>query len=98
MTPEPTEHQPNGGVVTAEEALEGLGDVHRVTEGAPADLALGELLDELLTRTREILRADTAAVLLVEADGRTLAARAAKGLEEEVERGFRRAIGVRCAR
>src|SRR4029450_6459194 len=98
MTPEPTEHQPNGGVVTAEEALERLGDVHRVTEAALAYLDLEELLDELLTRTREILRADTAAVLLVEADGRVLAGRAAKGLEEEVERRFRLTRGVRCAR
>jgi serine phosphatase RsbU (regulator of sigma subunit)/anti-sigma regulatory factor (Ser/Thr protein kinase) len=32
-------------------------------------------------------------VLLVEDDGRTLAARAAKGLEEEVERGFRLPVG-----
>jgi serine phosphatase RsbU (regulator of sigma subunit)/anti-sigma regulatory factor (Ser/Thr protein kinase) len=93
MTPEPTDHEPSGGVVTAEDALERLGDVHRVTEAALAYLDLEELLDELLTRTREILRADTAAVLLVEADGRTLAARAAKGLEEEVERGFRLPIG-----
>ena len=32
-------------------------------------------------------------MLLVEDDGRTLAARAAKGLEEEVERGFRLPVG-----
>jgi anti-sigma regulatory factor (Ser/Thr protein kinase) len=32
-------------------------------------------------------------VLLVEEDGRTLAARAAKGLEEEVERGFQLPVG-----
>jgi serine phosphatase RsbU (regulator of sigma subunit)/anti-sigma regulatory factor (Ser/Thr protein kinase) len=41
----------------------------------------------------DILEADTAAVLLVEDDGRTLAARAAKGLEEEVEQGFRLPVG-----
>jgi serine phosphatase RsbU (regulator of sigma subunit)/anti-sigma regulatory factor (Ser/Thr protein kinase) len=67
--------------------------VQRVTEAALAYLNLEDLLDELLSRTQEILRADTAAVLLVEDDGRTLAARAAKGLEEEVERGFRLPIG-----
>jgi serine phosphatase RsbU (regulator of sigma subunit)/anti-sigma regulatory factor (Ser/Thr protein kinase) len=93
MTPEPTDHQPSGGVVTAEEALERLGHVQRVTEAALSYLDLEDLLDELLTRTREILRTDTAAVLLVEDDGRTLVARAAKGLEEEVERGFRLPIG-----
>jgi anti-sigma regulatory factor (Ser/Thr protein kinase) len=46
-----------------------------------------------LQRVTEILRVDTAAVLLVEDDGRTLAARAAKGLEQEVERGFQLPIG-----
>jgi anti-sigma regulatory factor (Ser/Thr protein kinase) len=47
----------------------------------------------LLLRVTDILGADTAALLLVEEDGRTLAARAAKGLEEEVERGFQLPIG-----
>jgi serine phosphatase RsbU (regulator of sigma subunit)/anti-sigma regulatory factor (Ser/Thr protein kinase) len=93
MTPDSTSHERSGGVATAEEALARLGDVQRVTEAALAYLDLDDLLDEMLTRTREILRADTAAILLVEDDGRTLAARAAKGLEEEVERGFRLPIG-----
>jgi anti-sigma regulatory factor (Ser/Thr protein kinase) len=47
-----------------------------------------------LGRVTEILQVDTAAVLLVEDDGRTLAAAAAKGVEEEaVDRGFRLPIG-----
>jgi serine phosphatase RsbU (regulator of sigma subunit)/anti-sigma regulatory factor (Ser/Thr protein kinase) len=75
------------------EALERLSDVQKVTEAGLAYLDLDDLLNELLNRTTEILEADTAAVLLVEEDGRTLAARAAKGLEEEVERGFRLPIG-----
>jgi serine phosphatase RsbU (regulator of sigma subunit)/anti-sigma regulatory factor (Ser/Thr protein kinase) len=54
---------------------------------------LDDLLRELLDRVTDILEADTAAVLLVEEGGRTLAARAAKGLEEEVERGFRLPVG-----
>jgi serine phosphatase RsbU (regulator of sigma subunit)/anti-sigma regulatory factor (Ser/Thr protein kinase) len=58
-----------------------------------AFLDLDDLLTELLQRVTDILRSDTAAVLLVEEDGRTLAARAAKGLEEEVERGFRLPVG-----
>jgi serine phosphatase RsbU (regulator of sigma subunit)/anti-sigma regulatory factor (Ser/Thr protein kinase) len=41
----------------------------------------------------DVLEADTAAVLLIEEGGRTLAARAAKGLEEEVERGFQLPVG-----
>ena len=86
---------PNRGTQeeSADEAVARLEDVQRVTEAALAYLNLEELLKELLDRVTEILRVDTAAVLLVESDGRTLAARAAKGLEEEVERGFRLPIG-----
>jgi serine phosphatase RsbU (regulator of sigma subunit)/anti-sigma regulatory factor (Ser/Thr protein kinase) len=70
-----------------------LEDVQKVTEATLAYLDLDDLLAELLQRVTDILGADTAAVLLVEDDGRTLAARAAKGLEEEVERGFRLPVG-----
>ena len=70
-----------------------LEDVQRVTESALAYLDLDDLLRELLDRVTDILEADTAAVLLVEEGGRTLAARAAKGLEEEVERGFTVPVG-----
>jgi serine phosphatase RsbU (regulator of sigma subunit)/anti-sigma regulatory factor (Ser/Thr protein kinase) len=93
VTPDTANDQAPDGVATAEEALARLGDVQRVTEAALAYLDLEDLLNELLRRIREILRVDTAAVLLVEDDGRTLAARAARGLEEEVERGFRLPIG-----
>ncbi|MFL5908640.1 MAG: SpoIIE family protein phosphatase [Solirubrobacterales bacterium] len=82
-----------GEPLDAEQAAARLEDVQRVTESALAFLDLEDLLNELLSRVTEILRVDTAAVLLVEDDGRTLAARAAKGLEEEVERGFRLPIG-----
>ena len=84
---------PSSEATVAEEAIARLGDVQRVTESALAFLDLEDLLNELLVRVVEILRADTSAILLVEDDGRTLAARAAKGLEEEVERGFRLPIG-----
>ena len=79
--------------MAADEATTRLEDVQRVTEAALAYLDLDDLLTELLERVVDILHADTAAVLLVEDDGRTLAARAAKGLEEEVERGFRLPVG-----
>ena len=49
--------------------------------------------NELLARVVEILDADTAAILLLEDDDTTLVARAAKGLEEEVERGVRIPVG-----
>lgn len=78
---------------TAEQAVARLEDVQRVTESALAYLNVEDLLKEMLQRVTEVLHVDTAAVLLVEDDGRTLAARAAKGLEEEVERGFRLPIG-----
>ena len=64
-----------------------------MTEAGLAFLDLNDLLTELLQRVTEVLKSDTAAVLLVEEDGRTLVARAAKGLEEEVERGFRLPVG-----
>ncbi|MDQ3934029.1 MAG: SpoIIE family protein phosphatase [Actinomycetota bacterium] len=64
-----------------------------ITEAALAHLELDQLLDELLTRLRGILGADTAATLLLDADTGELVARAAKGLEEEVERGTRIPIG-----
>jgi serine phosphatase RsbU (regulator of sigma subunit)/anti-sigma regulatory factor (Ser/Thr protein kinase) len=51
------------------------------------------LLEELLTRVVAILGVDTSAILLLEDDDTTLVARAAKGLEEEVERGVRIPVG-----
>ncbi len=81
------------GAPVAEDEIIRLEDVQRVTESALSYLDLDDLLRELLDRVTDILDADTAAVLLVEEGGRTLAARAAKGLEEEVERGFRLPIG-----
>jgi serine phosphatase RsbU (regulator of sigma subunit)/anti-sigma regulatory factor (Ser/Thr protein kinase) len=94
MTPEPTDQERmTAEPPTAEQAFARLEDVQRVTDAALAYLDLDDLLAELLQRVTDILEADTAAVLLVEDDGRTLAARAAKGLEEEVERGFRLPVG-----
>jgi anti-sigma regulatory factor (Ser/Thr protein kinase)/putative methionine-R-sulfoxide reductase with GAF domain len=70
-----------------------LQDLQSVTDAALSYLPLDELLDELLTRVSEILVVDTVAILLVDEDRRTLVARAAKGLEEEVERGVRIPLG-----
>ena len=66
-----------------------LRDLQRVTDAALAYLPLEPLLAELLNRVVDIVNVDTAAILLLEDDGRTLVARAAKGLEGEVERGVR---------
>ena len=68
-------------------------DLETVTDSALSYLPLEELLPELLRRVVDILQADTAAILLLEDDGATLAARAAQGLEEEVRRGVRIPVG-----
>lgn len=80
-----------GSGQTDESAVQSL---QRVTEAALAYLDLDDLLSELLDRTTEILDVDTAAILLLEEDRRSLVARAAKGLEEEVERGFTLPVGA----
>lgn len=72
---------------------------HATHEGAAAEdvqraeVAIEELLSDLLTRIRDRLGVDTVAVLLLDETGQTLVARAAKGLEEEVERGIRIPVG-----
>jgi K+-sensing histidine kinase KdpD len=70
-----------------------LEHVQEVTDVALAHLGLGELFEVLLPRIREILRADTCATLLLDEDGRELVARAAVGIEEEVEQGVRIPVG-----
>jgi PAS domain S-box-containing protein len=58
-----------------------------------AEEAVDELLEDLLTRIRDMLRVDTVAVLLLDEAGETLVAKATKGLEEEVELGVRIPVG-----
>jgi serine phosphatase RsbU (regulator of sigma subunit)/anti-sigma regulatory factor (Ser/Thr protein kinase) len=74
-------------------AADRLRDLQSITDAALAYLPLEGLLNELLTRVVAILGVDTSAILLLEDDDTTLAARAAKGLEEEVERGVRIPVG-----
>jgi anti-sigma regulatory factor (Ser/Thr protein kinase)/putative methionine-R-sulfoxide reductase with GAF domain len=71
-----------------------LEHVYRLADPALSELALEPLLDELLTRAKDILNVDTAAILLLDDEGQELVARAAKGLEEEVERGVRIPVGA----
>jgi serine phosphatase RsbU (regulator of sigma subunit)/anti-sigma regulatory factor (Ser/Thr protein kinase) len=70
-----------------------LADLYRLGDPALSELALEPLLDELLIRVVDILRVDTSAILLYDAATDELVARAAKGLEEEVERGVRIPLG-----
>ena len=67
--------------------------LQRVTDAALSSLPLEQMLRELLTRVTELLAADTAAILLIDDDGRSLIPRAAKGLEEEVDRRIRIPMG-----
>jgi serine phosphatase RsbU (regulator of sigma subunit)/anti-sigma regulatory factor (Ser/Thr protein kinase) len=70
-----------------------LAALQRVTDATLAHLPLDDLLIELLNRIVEILGSDTAAFLLLDETGEMLVARAAKGIEEEVERGVRIPVG-----
>jgi phosphoserine phosphatase RsbU/P len=71
-------------------SLEGkLRDIRSLTDAALRRLTDEELLAELTVRTRAILQADTAAVLLLDAQSGLLAVAAAAGLEEEVSQGVR---------
>jgi len=64
-----------------------------VTDAALAHLEVEELLRVLLPRIRDILAADTCAVLLLDEGTDELVARAAVGIEEEVEAGVRIPVG-----
>lgn len=64
-----------------------------VSDAALAHLSPDDLLDELLERVRDVLSADTCAVLLFDAETDELVARSAKGIEEEVEQGVRIPVG-----
>ena len=70
-----------------------LEQIQSVTDATISVLELDELLAELLIRIRDILAVDTVAILLVDRDRRELLARAAVGIEEEVEQGVRIPIG-----
>jgi signal transduction histidine kinase len=70
-----------------------LENVQAVTDVALAHLELDDLLAELLARICHILRVDTSTVLLLDADENDLVARAAVGIEEEVEQGVRIPVG-----
>jgi serine phosphatase RsbU (regulator of sigma subunit) len=70
-----------------------LRDIQVITDAALSRLDDHDLLTELLQRIRAILRADTAAVLLLDFSAGELIAAAAAGLEEEVRQGVRIPVG-----
>jgi signal transduction histidine kinase len=67
--------------------------VQAVTDVALAHLELEDLLQALLLRTKDILGVDTCAILLLDPERNELVARAAIGIEEEVEQGVRIPVG-----
>jgi len=70
-----------------------LRDIQSITDAALSRLDDRDLLAELLERTRAVLLADTAAVLLLDFSSGHLIATAAAGLEEEVRQGVRIPVG-----
>jgi serine phosphatase RsbU (regulator of sigma subunit)/anti-sigma regulatory factor (Ser/Thr protein kinase) len=67
--------------------------LYRLSDPALSELGLEEFLNELLERVREAISADTVAILMFDDETQQLVARAAVGIEEEVERGVRIPIG-----
>jgi putative methionine-R-sulfoxide reductase with GAF domain len=74
-------------------AVDRLRDIETVTHAGLAHLGVEELLVELLDRVRNVLDADTAAVLLLDGPNDQLIATAARGIEEEVYQGARVPLG-----
>jgi PAS domain S-box-containing protein len=76
-----------------EATLARLRSILSITETALGSLDLDDLLRALLDKIATELVVDTVAVLLMDEEGKTLVARAAHGLEEEVQRGVRIPVG-----
>ena len=68
---------------------EHLRHIQSLTEPELMRLDVDEMLVELLDRVRDIVEADTAAILLLDEGSSELVARAARGIEEEVRQGVR---------
>jgi hypothetical protein len=77
----------------AGEAQGRLRDLQSITDAALSRLDDHDFLPVLLDRARGILRADTAALLLLDSPAGQLMAAAAAGLEEEVSQGVRIPVG-----
>jgi signal transduction histidine kinase len=92
-------HGRTGRTELPDAAIYGIEDTDRLrrlqalTDAALAHLELDALLPTLLLRTREALGVDTCAVLLLDPLTNELVARAAVGIEEEVEQGVRIPVG-----
>ena len=84
----------HGRLFESEHALaDRLSRLEKITDVALTHLSSTDLLGELVVRVRAILEADTCAILLLDEVRGELVARAAAGLEEEVEAGVRIPVG-----
>lgn len=72
---------------------ERLRRLEAVTDATLSRLEVSDMLDELLDRVRDLLNADTAAILTLDDLSRELVATSARGLEEEVRQGVRIPLG-----
>jgi serine phosphatase RsbU (regulator of sigma subunit) len=72
---------------------ERLRRIEAVTDAALSSLDDVDLFQELLDRVVDLLNADTAAIMLLDAHARQLVATATRGLEEEVAQGLRISVG-----
>ena len=68
-------------------------DFEQITDTSLSYLSLEDLLVELLDRVREIVGADTAAILLYDPERNLLMARAARGIEGQVRQGVQIPVG-----
>jgi serine phosphatase RsbU (regulator of sigma subunit) len=75
-------------------ASDRLRDIESVMDAALSRLDEYALLNALVERVKEVLRADTAAVLLLDHSAQQLIATAASGIEEEVRQGVRIPLGT----
>jgi hypothetical protein len=70
-----------------------LQGIRTLIDSSLASLDFEDLLSALLDRVREVLDADTAAILLLDEDSQMLVARAASGIEEEIYQNVQVPIG-----
>src|SRR5439155_7509687 len=82
-----------GARTELEATLARMRTILSITETALGSLDLDHLLRASLDKIADELVVDTAAMLLLSEDGSTLVARAAHGLEEEVQAGVRIPVG-----
>ena len=75
-------------------AADRLRDIESLTDTALSRLDEQGLLNALVERVKKVLRADTAAVLLLDERAGQLVATAASGIEEEVRQGVRIPLGT----